>query len=133
MTLDAGRKLGVSFQKGAVEKRNKNLHKKSSKKNISNVHLFGNPSSCILTIGKNRYWSLIDSGAETSLISKKMYDNLQFKPKLIRDQTRPNLQAVNGQSLSVIGRVNLTFKMNGLTLTHAFYVTNGLNRNFIFR
>ena len=60
-----------------------------------------------------------------------MYDNLQFKPKLIRDQTRPNLQAVNGQSLSVIGRVNLTFKMNGLTLTHAFYVTNGLNRNFI--
>ena len=58
-----------------------------------------------------------------------MFHNLPFRPKLLRDQA--NLQAVNGGSLSVIGKVNLTFKMNGLTLNHGFYVTNGLNRNFI--
>ena len=73
--------------------------------------------------------TLIDTGAEVSLISKKMYYNLPFRPKLSRDSA--NLQAVNGQSLSVMGRVNLTFKMNGLSLTHKFYVTSGLNRNFI--
>ena len=89
----------------------------------------GNPSSCIIKIGKNRYRTLIDSGAEVSLISKSMFDHLPGNYKLFRE--KPNLQAVNGGSLSVLGRVNITFSMNGLALTHDFYVTSGLNRNFI--
>ena len=80
-------------------------------------------------MGKLRCRTLVDSGAQVSLISKKMYDNLQFKPKMVR--AGPKLQAANGESLKVLGSTNLTFTVNGLTMRQTFCVTDGLNRNFI--
>ena len=103
--------------------------KSKSKKPVFKISLAGNPSSCVFKIGKLRYRTLIDSGAECSLISKKMYQNLSIKPTLSKNI--PQLQAANGGSLSVIGQINLTFTMNGLSMNQKFYVTDGLNRNFI--
>ena len=80
-------------------------------------------------MGKLRCRTLVDSGAQVSLISKKMYDNLPFKPKMVR--AGPKLQAANGESLKVLGSTNLTFTVNGLTMRQTFCVTDGLNRNFI--
>lgn len=97
------------------------------KKIVYKISLTWNPSSCLVKFGKNKLRALIDTGAEVSLISRKMYNSLSFPPKVNKNQ-KPYLQAANGESLSVVGRVNLSFKMNGLPLSHNFYVTEGLNR-----
>ena len=68
---------------------------------------------------------MVDSGAQVSLISKKMYDNLPYKPKMVR--AVPKLQAANGESLKVLGQTNLTFTVNGLSMGQTFCVTEGLN------
>ena len=44
---------------------------------------------------------------------------------------KPYLQAANGEPLSVVGRVDLDFSMNGERMNHKFYVTEGLNRYVI--
>ena len=80
-------------------------------------------------MGKLRCRTLVDSGAQVSLISKQMYDNLPFKHKMVR--AGPKLQAANGESLKVLGSTNLTFTVNGLTMRETFCVKDGLNRNFI--
>jgi transposase InsO family protein/predicted aspartyl protease len=91
--------------------------------------LAGNPGSCIIKIGKMRYRTLIDTGADTSLISKKMFDKLVQRPKLIKEFT--NLTVANGESLTMVGKAILSFTMNRLPLTHKFSVVEGLTRNFI--
>ena len=75
-------------------------------------------------MGKLRCRTVVDSGAQVSLISKKMYDILPFKPKMVR--AGPKLQAANGESLKVLGSTNLTFTVNGLTMRQTFCVTDGL-------
>lgn len=42
-----------------------------------------------------------------------------------------HLQSVNGGSLEIEGKVDLTFQIGGLTMSHPFYVVQGMNRNFI--
>lgn len=97
------------------------------KKIVYKISLTGNPSSCLVKFEKNKFRALIVTGAEVSLISRKMYNILSFPPKV----NKPYLQAANGESLSVVGRVNLSLKMNGLPLSYNFYVTEGLNRCII--
>ena len=82
-----------------------------------------------MKVGKLRCRTLIDTETAVSLISKKIYNNLPHKPKMVRDI--PNLRTANGQALSVIGQINLNFTMNGHPLSQKLYVTDGLNRNFI--
>ncbi len=91
--------------------------------------LAGNPGTCIMKIGKSRYMTLIDTGADASLISKRLFDKLQNKPKL--DRIKPNLQTASGEALTITGQITLSFTMNGLPLTQKFFVVNGLNRNLI--
>ena len=59
-----------------------------------------------------------------------MFDKLPIKQKVTRVATR--LQTAIGEPLSILGQTNITFTMNGLPLTQLFFfVTDGLNRNFI--
>lgn len=115
--------LRVSLHNEADEER----INKCDNKIVYKISLTGNPSSCLVKFGKNKFRALIDTGAEGSLISRKMSHSLSFPPKVNKNQ-KPYLQAANGESLSVVGRVNLSFKINGLPLSHNFYVTEGLNR-----
>ncbi len=41
------------------------------------ISLAGNPNSCLIKIQKQKYRALIDSGAEVSLINRKIYDSLK--------------------------------------------------------
>lgn len=59
-----------------------------------------------------------------------MFDSLPFQPRINRKDI-PFLQAANGNSLTSIGSVELTFRISGLDMTQKFYVTDGLNRNMI--
>jgi hypothetical protein len=72
----------------------------------------------------------MDTGASVSLISKKMFDSLPFRPRVNRKDI-PFLQAANGNSLTSKGSTEMTFKISGLDMTQKFYVTDGLNRTMI--
>ena len=47
---------------------------------IYKINLAGSPNSCIITIGKNKFRSLVDTGAEVSLMHRRVYDSLKVKP-----------------------------------------------------
>ena len=119
------RKINTSFVR---KNKNKNYNVKKESKTI-NLNLAGNPGTCIIKIGKSRFRTLIDTGADASLISKKMFDKLPIKQKVTR--VAPRLQTASGEPLSIVGQTNISFTMNGLPLTQQFFVTDGLNRNFI--
>lgn len=88
------------------------------------------PSSCVIKLeGKLRYRALIDTGAEVSLVSKRVYDALTFKSEIVRKKL--HLQSVSGQALDVLGETTLKFKMGGLDLVHNFIVVSEMNRNVI--
>ena len=59
-----------------------------------------------------------------------MFDSLPFRPRINRKDI-PFLEAANGNSLTSIGSIELTFRISGLDMTQKFYVTDGLNRNMI--
>lgn len=93
------------------------------------ISLAGKPNSCILQIGKQRFRALVDTGAEISLIHRKIFDNLKDKPKVTR--LRPLIQGVSGKTLSVLGCADISFKMGNLLLKHKFFIVDGINRNLI--
>ena len=47
-----------------------------------NIELTGNPNSCIMKINKQKFHALLDSGAEISLIHKRLCNSLNENPKL---------------------------------------------------
>lgn len=48
------------------------------------INLAGNPNSCIINIKNKKFRSLVDSGAEVSLLHHKIYKSLTFLPKLTK-------------------------------------------------
>ena len=46
------------------------------------INLAGSANSCIIKIGKNKFKFLVDTGAEVSLMHRRVYDLLKVKPKL---------------------------------------------------
>ena len=103
----------------------------SSKNNFTTykVNISGNPNSCIVFIGKQKFRCLVDTGAECSLMHRRVYDNLKNKPKLLKKNI--NLQSANGTQLKVDGCVNVQFRIGGTDLSQDFYVIRDLNRNLI--
>ena len=51
---------------------------------VYKISLAGNPNSCMIKIGKNNFRTLVDSGAEVSLMHQRVFQNLKDKLKLIR-------------------------------------------------
>lgn len=80
-------------------------------------------------MGKNKFRSLVDSGAEVSLIQRRVYKSLTKKPKLLKRNA--GLQSVNGGFLETDGYINLSFKIRNTDCMHSFYISPSINRNFI--
>ena len=97
-------------------------------KNFS-INLAGSPNSCVIQLGKQRYRALVDTGAEVSLVHRRVFDKLEQGYDL--GQQKVNLQAVNGNKLQVDGCAIIKFKLGGRKFQHTFYVVDGLNRNVI--
>lgn len=93
------------------------------------ISLAGSPNSCIIKIGKQKFRSLVDTGAEVSLMHRRIYDSLRVKPKL--QNKKINLNAVSGDVLKVDGCIDLTFVVGGSEMKHQFYVVREMNRNLI--
>ena len=108
---------------------------KSENKNMTEdiptykINLAGSPNSCIIKIGKNKFRSLVDTGAEVSLMHRRVYDSLKVEPKL--QHKKIYLSSVSGDALKIDGCINLTFTIGGTEMQHLFYVVRDMNRNLI--
>ena len=46
------------------------------------IEFQGNPNSCFIKINKQKFHTVLDSGAEVSFIHTRVYNSLKEKPKL---------------------------------------------------
>ena len=83
----------------------------------------------LIKFEKQKYRALLDSGAEVSLISRRVYDSLKIKPKLLKHNL--NLATAGNTPLHVDGYSDFKFTVGGLSMSHKFYVVRNLNRNVI--
>ena len=81
---------------------------------VYKIELLGNPNSCLVKKGKQNFRSLVDSGAEVSLIHSRAYQNLKDKPKLMNKKVY--LQSASGQPMMVDGSINVTLDIRGVKI-----------------
>ena len=112
------------------------INKRNSKGAISakNSRIFhisesGNPNSCVIQIGKAKWRSLIDSGAEVSCVDARVLSKLKRPPKV--KHVNQHLQGAGGSPLKVQGIVHITFQLGEKDYTHPFYVIKNASRNWI--
>ena len=93
------------------------------------MNIPNSPNSCLIKLQRIYYRSLVDTGAELSLINEKVYKHLKFQPAL--KKTSIALQSANGSNIKVLGTVDLELKIAGMKITQNFIVVSDLNRNVI--
>ena len=64
-----------------------------------NITVAGSPNSCVIYIVKTKFRSLVDTGAEVSLMRRRVYDWMLVKPNL--QIKRLNLSGVRGGALKI--------------------------------
>ena len=112
-----------------VNARSTNNIKGNSPHENFKINVSGSPNSCLLKIGKQRYRTLVDTGAECSLMHRRIYDQLKNKPKLVNKKVC--LQSANGSELRCNGSVTVQISIGGTDMSQEFYVIRDLNRNLI--
>ena len=116
--------------------RNKGIREESSRwesqqerKQHYNINLAGDPQCMTIQMGKMKFRTLCDTGAQVSLISEKTLQKFHPQPKVRK--TTISLHSVSGDSLNVRGTVQLDFTIGGKKFSHTFVVVKGLDRSFI--
>ena len=97
---------------------------------VYKIDLLGHPNSCFVKIGKQSFSSLVDSGAEVSLIHSRAYQNLKDEPKFMNKKV--HLQSASGQPMIVDGSINVTLDIRGVRINQTLFVVRNLNRSLIF-
>ncbi len=87
------------------------------------------PNSCLVYIGKTRWRSLVDTGADISLISENMYKRLKKKSPI--KPVSQTLQGAGGSPLKVLGTTEVTFQLGKKEYTHRCFVIKEASRNMI--
>ena len=93
------------------------------------INYAGNPHSAIIRINNQKHRALIDSGADTCLMHRKVYNSLKGIPKL--SKKKACLQTVNGDPIKVHGNVSIKFQIGNEKLEHLFHVLPEINHNII--
>ena len=114
---------------GVGTKSNKNNINENSPQETFKISVSGSPNSCLVKIGKQRIRTLVDTGAECSLMHRRIYDQLKNRPKLLNKKVC--LQSANGTELKCDGCVNVQICIGGTEMSQDFYVIRDLNRNMI--
>ena len=112
-----------------VNARSSNNIKGNSPQENFKINVSGSPNSCLLKIGKQRYRTLVDTGAECSLMHRRICDQLKNRPKLVNRKVC--LQSANGTELRCDGCVIVQISIGGTEMSQEFYVIRDLNRNLI--
>lgn len=71
----------------------------------------------------------MDTEAAVSLVNSNVYWSLSNPAKLSKPKV--NLKSVNGFSLCLESCNTIEFKIEGLTMSHPFYVVRNINQSFI--
>ena len=114
---------------GVGTKSNKNNINENSPQETFKISVSGSPNSCLVKVGKQRIRTLVDTGAECSLMHRRIYDQLKNRPKLLNKKVC--LQSANGTELKCDGCVNVQICIGGTEMSQDFYVIRDLNRNMI--
>ena len=93
------------------------------------INISGSPNSCLVRIEKQKFRTLVDTGAECSLMHRRIYDKLKNKPKL--QNRRVYLKTASSAPLKCDGYVNVQFCIGGTEMSKDFHVIRELNRNLI--
>ena len=88
-----------------------------------------NPKSCIVKLGKQKFRTLVDTGAECSLMHCRIYDQLKNKPML--NNKKACLKSANGFELKCDDCITVQICIGGTKMSQIFYVVRDLNRNII--
>ena len=83
----------------------------------------------MINIGKLNFRALVDTGAGTTVIHKRVYDSLSKKPPL--QKTKICLESATGTPLNILGYAEIRFKINNIHLIHNCIVVDNLRRNVI--
>ena len=114
---------------GVGTKSNKNNINENSPQETFKISVSGSPNSCLVKVGKQRIRTLVDTGAECSMMHRRIYDQLKDRPKLLNKKVC--LQSANGTELKCDGCVNVQICIGGTEMSQDFYVIRDLNRNMI--
>ena len=114
---------------GVGTKSNKNNINENSPQETFKISVSDSPNSCLVKVGKQRIRTLVDTGAECSLMHRRIYDQLKDRPKLLNKKVC--LQSANGTELKCDGCVNVQICIGGTEMSQDFYVIRDLNRNMI--
>ena len=87
------------------------------------------PNCITVKVKKREYKALVDTGAEVSIISSRVYDQLYPRPELKKKRMR--LQAANGTLMRIKGETSLNFKVGSQKVRQDCVVIKELNRLII--
>ena len=110
-------------------KSHENNINENSPQEIFKISVSGSPSSCLVKIGKQRFRTLVDTGAECSLMHRHIYDQLKDRPKLLNKKVC--LQSANGTELKCDRFISVQICIGGTEMSQDFCVIRDLNRNMI--
>ena len=96
---------------------------------ISEVRLRNSATYVDLKVGDVSVRTLVDSGAESSLISKKLAEKLRLK--VVPDDSNTIYIAANGQPLNTVGCTLLRFKMGQFEMTQWCTIISGLSTDLL--
>ena len=83
-----------------------------------------------LYLGKKKVYSLVDSGADISLISRQLFDQIAAKNKFeFSSKNAVPLQTASGQRLKNFGTVVLEMKIAGFSHPFKFQIVEGLKND----
>ena len=93
------------------------------------VGSMGAPNSVTVRIGGRRHRALVDTGAEVSVISYRIYESFRPRPELQKKDVKS--RTANGSPLQVDGLSHLQVQIGNQSTPHNFIVVRNLNRNII--
>ena len=110
-------------------KDNYNNSDRNSPHETFKVCVSGNRNSCPVRIGKQKFRSLVDTGADCSLMHCRVYNQLKDRPKLVNKKVY--LQSASGSELKCDGSITVQVCVGGTEMSQDFYMIRDLNRNLI--
>ena len=87
------------------------------------------PCSLLIKISPLFIRALIDSGSACTLLDRKIYDQLKYKPKI--ETKYLNLTTANGSRLHVFGSTKISFQIGEDIYEQNFIIAKNLSRNAI--
>ena len=94
-----------------------------------NINVSGSANSCHVKIGKQKFRTLVDTGAECSLMHHRVYDQLKNKLRLVNKKV--SLQSANSSELKCDGSISEQVCIGSTEISQELYVIRELSRNMI--